>query len=61
MCFGNDGPDTIAPDTPPETLDQEAPKKKTANEDSANKLSIGSKKYASPASTASQGYTNVQN
>lgn len=61
MCFGSDSPDPIQPDTPPETLDQEAPKKKTANKDDANKLSLGTKKYATPSSTASSGYTNVSN
>lgn len=61
MCFGGSEPDPIVPDTPPETLDQEAPTKKTANEDSSSKLSIGTKKYASPASTATGGYANVSN
>lgn len=60
MCFGS-GPDPITPDSPAETLDQSAPEKKTANEDKASTLAIGTKKYASPASTAGKGYTNVSN
>lgn len=70
MCFfggGKDEPDPVVPDSPAEVLTQEAPTKKTENEgadkDSAGKknpLAIGSKKYATPKSVASQGYPSVQ-
>ena len=62
MCFGGgDDPEPVVPDSPPETLNQEAPEKKTANKKEANSLSIGSKKYATPSASASSGYPTVSN
>jgi hypothetical protein len=42
MCFDNDVP---GPSAPAETLDQAAPAKKTANQNTGGALAIGTKKY----------------
>ena len=63
MCLlgGGDDQDPIVPDSPPETLDQEAPEKKTSNKETANSLAIGTKRYATPASSATASYPSVSN
>lgn len=60
MCFGGDDPKPVTPEEPAEVLEQVAPKKKTANQDDANSLAIGTKKYRSPAASANSGYPSVQ-
>lgn len=44
MCFANDTK-VAPPPAPPETLDQAAPDKKTANRRPANALALGTKAY----------------
>lgn len=44
MCFAKE-PDMPDPAPPPEVLKQDAPEKKTANQNRSQTLSIGSKRY----------------
>lgn len=45
MCLGGDSPPAPTPQAPAQVLEQEAPKKKSANQQKANRLALGTKKY----------------
>jgi hypothetical protein len=66
MCFVN-SPEMPDPAPPPEVLKQDAPNKKTANQNRAKTLSLGSKKYrtnglggtSAPTTTSASPSVNI--